>query len=383
MLLWVLCAVLTAAVLYVVTRPLSAPVVATSVGDDDAASDLAVYRDQLKELEADRARGLMSDAEAEAARVEISRRLLARAEAGEATLGGVSKARSSRFAGIAFVAAAIMVPGLTLALYLTYGSPGLPDQPYAARRATPVDGTTIEALVAQVEARLQAHPEDGQGWDVIAPVYLRQGRFTEAAQAYRHAIRLLGETPRRLAGFGEATVFAANGVVSEEAKRAFEKLSELEPGRPEPRIWIALAREQDGDLSGALDDYRALIGSAPADAGWRSAVEERISILTQRIDGGAKPSTPGPSADDIAAAEKLAPAERTAMIERMVEGLAQRLGTDSQDLAGWQRLMRAYAVLGQNEKAADALEKARMVFAGDSASLATLDELARSLGLGS
>src|SRR5690606_33166859 len=80
MLFWVLCAVLTATVLYAVTRPLTLPAAASSAVDADTASDLAVYRDQLAELEADRARGLLSDSEFEAARVEISRRLLARAD---------------------------------------------------------------------------------------------------------------------------------------------------------------------------------------------------------------------------------------------------------------------------------------------------------------
>jgi cytochrome c-type biogenesis protein CcmH len=384
MLFWVLCAVLTAAVLYIVTRPLSASANKPAVGDKDAAADLAVYRDQLKEGEADRARGLLSDAEAEAARVEISRRLLARAEAGGIELTGDLQPRNAQSARIAFAMAAIIVPALSLALYVAYGSPGMPGQPHAARVAAPVEKATVDSLVAQVEARLQAHPEDGQGWDVIAPVYLRQGRFSEAAQAYQRAIRILGETPRRLAGFGEATVFANNGVVTEQARRTFDKLAKLEPARPEPRFWLALAREQDGDLAGALEGYRKLVVDAPADADWRAPVAERITMLTRRLAEQARQQTgAGPTAEDVVAAEKLAPAERAAMIEQMVEGLAQRLQTDTQDLAGWQRLMRAYAVLGRSDKAADALTMARKAFAGDGASLAALDDLARSLGLGS
>ncbi len=382
MLFWVLCAVLTATVLYVVTRPLSAPIRSSATGDKDVAADLAVYRDQLKELEADRARGVLSDAEAEAARVEISRRLLARAEASESALPADPERQSARAARVAFASAAMIVPALSLALYVAYGSPGVPGQPHAARTAT-VEKATVDSLVAQVEARLQAHPEDGQGWDVIAPVYLRQGRFNEAAQAYQRAIRILGETPRRLAGLGEATVFANNGIVTEKARRAFEKLAGLEPERPEPRFWLALAKEQDGDLTGALEGYRKLVADAAPDADWRAPIEERIAMLTERLGGAGPPAGAGLSADDVAAAEKLAPAERAAMIEQMVEGLARRLETDSQDLAGWQRLMRAYAVLGNNDKAAEVLMKARKAFAGDVASLAALDDLARSLGLGS
>jgi len=380
MLFWVLCAVLTAAVLYAVMRPLTAPL-ARSTERRDVESDLAVYRDQLRELEADRARGLLTDAEAEAARVEISRRLLARAEAVEPVNGGAPAASRLDVAKTVYVSAAILVPAIALSLYLAFGSPGLPGQPHAERMATAPDKATIDTLVAKVEERLRAHPEDGQGWDVIAPVYLRQGRFGEAAQAYRHAIRLLGESPRRLAGFGEATVFANNGIVTEEARRTFQRLAELEPTRPEPRFWLALAQEQDGDLAGALEAYRKLVAEAPADAEWRPAVEQRIAMLSERMARNGQPERRGPTAEDIDAAQSLAPEERAAMVQQMVDGLAQRLEADGKDLAGWQRLLRAYVVLGQKDKAVDALAKARTVFRGDESSLAALDETARQLGL--
>lgn len=383
MLFWVLCAVLTAAVLYVVTRPLAVGTVAATAGGE-VSSDVAVYRDQLGEIEADRLRGLLSDTEAETARVEISRRLLSRSEAGRAASANDTVRRSPKAARATFIAAALLVPALSLAIYLALGSPGLPGQPHAARVAVPAEKDTIDSLVAKVEERLRAHPEDGQGWDVIAPVYLRQGRFTEAAQGYRHAIRLLGESPERLAGLGEATVFASNGIVTEEARRTFERLSTIEPAQPEPRFWLALAKEQDGDLAGALEGYRKLVADAPPDAGWRRSVEQRIAALEQRMGNGeAQDDRRGPTAEDIAAAEKLAPADRAAMIQQMVDGLAERLEADGKDLAGWQRLLRAYAALGQKNKATDALTKARKAFAGDDTSLSALDDLARKLGLDS
>src|SRR5690554_6688816 len=140
MLFWVLCAVLTAVVLYAVMRPLSAPL-ARSTERRDVESDLAVYRDQLRELEADRARGLLTDAEAEAARVEISRRLLARAEAVEPVNGGAPAASRLDVAKTVYVSAAILVPAISLSLYLAFGSPGLPGQPHAERMATAPEKT--------------------------------------------------------------------------------------------------------------------------------------------------------------------------------------------------------------------------------------------------
>ena len=383
MLFWLLCATMTAAALYAVTRPLIVP--DRGQGAEDAAADLSVYRDQLDEIEADRSRGLLGEAEASAARTEISRRLLARAEsAGIATIGNTQT--KPRNAVRVFFGTAIIVPLVAMGLYLANGAPGVPSTSHDQRRAEPIAETGIAGLIAKVEERLQAHPEDGQGWDVIAPVYLRQGRFSDAVQAFQRAIRLLGETPRRLAGLGEASVLAADGIVTEDAKRAFERLGQLEPVRPEPRFWLALAKEQDGQLAAALADYRELIAEAPADAEWRGAVEERIRLLAAKLEGSEPKasetsSAPGPSAEDIAAAEKLDPAARTQMIERMVTGLAERLKSDGNDLAGWQRLLRAYSVLGQKDKATGALAEARKALSGDAAALTALNDLARSLGL--
>ncbi len=378
MLFWLLCATMTAAALYAVTRPLILP----DSGNDaqDVAADLSVYRDQLNEVDADRARGLLGDDEAAAARTEVSRRLLARADRDVPSSGRVA---DGRHAARVFLGTAIVVPLVAMAFYLANGAPGLPGTSGSQSRSAPIADAGIAGLIAKVEERLQTHPEDGKGWDVIAPVYLRQGRFTDAAQAFRNAIRLLGESPSRIEGLGEASVLAANGVVTEDAKQAFERLLELEPGRPEARFWLALAKEQDGQLAQALADYQKLIADAPADAEWRSAVDERIKLLIARLEGKGQQPVPGPSAEDVAAASKLDPAARAQMIEQMVTGLAERLKTDGNDLAGWQRLLRAYAVLGQKDKGTEALAEARKVFSSDQAALSSLDTLARSLGFDS
>jgi cytochrome c-type biogenesis protein CcmH len=270
-----------------------------------------------------------------------------------------------------------------LALYLAFGSPGLPDQPNAGRERLALEKASVAQRVAQVEARLRERPEDGKGWDVIAPVYLAQQRYHDAAQAFAKAIRLLGESTQRLAGFAEATVLANDGIVTEDARQAYEKILKLDPSRVEPRFWLALAKEQDGDLARAAQDYQSLLAEAPAQAPWRSAVEERLKAVKSRLAAGHAPTTPGPTAEDIAAADKLSADDRVRMIHQMVERLAARLKVNSQDLAGWHRLVRAYASLGEKDKALQALTEARNAFAGDGASLSQLDALAQSLGLGS
>ena len=385
MLLWIILGCLTALVLFVLLRPLLG-----ARGREDAreAFNAAVYRDQLGEIDADRARGLIGESEAEAARLEIARRLL---QADSKERAAPSERASGSPARAAMIVVATLVPLLALGLYLLYGSPRLPDQPLAARLEDPSNSQNLAALVARVEARLREHPDEGEGWDVIAPVYLGAQRYQDAADAYNEAIRLLGPTAKRLSGQGQALVLANNGVVTEDAKRALTQAIALDPTLIEPRILIAIAKEQDGDFASAIADWRALIDKAPADAPWRQMVEQRIASDEAHLAGKPLPGTPapaeappvagGPSTSDVAAAQNMSPADRQAMIETMVQRLAARLDQDGSDLGGWLKLVKAYSVLDRKDDALKALARAKSQFTGNAQALQQLDQLAAELGL--
>ena len=198
MFIWVVLACLTAIVLFVLLRPLAG---AGASDRTPEAFDAAVYRDQLGEIDSDRARGLIGEEEAEAARIEIARRLLAadsKARSSDHAKPGGARART------AMIAVGAALPLLALGVYLTYGSPRLPDQPLAARLSDPASDRNLEALVARAEARLRQHPEEGEGWEAIAPVYMSWRRYGDAAEAYAQAIRLLGPSAKRFSGQGQA-----------------------------------------------------------------------------------------------------------------------------------------------------------------------------------
>lgn len=376
MLLWIILAVLTGGVLFVLLRPLARKEASGEAGDAAREGfDAAVYRDQLAEIDADRARGLIGDAEAEAARIEIARRLLASDGKVRATSAGPSRGAA---ANAAMVAVALLLPLLALGFYLSYGSPGLPDQPLALRLKDPANEQNIAALVARVEARLREHPEDGEGWDVIAPVYLGWRRFGDAAGAYEQAIRLLGPSAARLSGLGQALVLKNDGVVTEEARTALERAVALDKMLIEPRILLVIAKEQDGKFGEAVEEWRALLATADTNAPWRQMVEQRIAFAEAKRDG--KP-LPQPSEKEVAAAETMSPTERQAMIESMVAGLAARLETQGDDLPGWLKLVRAYSVLDRKDEATKALARAKSQFSGDAAAIRELDALAAELGL--
>ena len=387
MVLWIAFAVLAAAVVWAVTRPL----LATGRGAATAAdSELAVYRDQLDEIESERAQGLIAGADAEGARVEVARRLLQRAQE-TSRLDASARGETSRARQAALTVAAAL-PVVGLAAYLAVGSPALPGRPYAERLEVPVEQASAADLVAKVEAHLRQHPEDGRGWDVLAPVYLRTGDFQQAADAYERAIRLLGDEPKRLTGFARATIMVQNGIVSEPARQAYAKLRAAEPQAIEPQVWLAIAKEQDGDLAGAAFEYRALLAGGGSQEPWKGLLDERLRSVTQRLAGadGAKAKPDGPPAapniapaDAMGAAAAMSPQDREKFIGQMVDGLAARLKKDGNDLDGWMRLVRSYAVLGRKQEASTALADARNRFKGDEKSLAELHALAESLGLGS
>jgi cytochrome c-type biogenesis protein CcmH len=367
MLLWILMAVLTAAASLSVLVPLyrARPAAAR------ASPDASIYKDQLGELDRDVGRGLIGAKEAAAARTEIARRLL-RADASAAPMHQPSPEGRRRWAALAAIVA---VPVVAVGLYLFLGSPQLPDQPLAARINTPPDQQDMAALIARVETHLASHPEDGRGWELLGPVYLRLGRVGDAQTAFSNAIRILGSTAERQASLGEAMVRANDGVVTAEARAAFERAAALDTDALRPRFFLALALSQEGKKEEALAAWRSLLKEAPAaGAPW-------VDIARRAVADLEGPKAAGPDADDVAAASKMTPEERTAMISGMVGSLAAKLDASPNDPNGWARLIRSYVVLGRPDDARSALAKARTVLAGDADGLALVEAEAKARGL--
>jgi len=376
MTLWFGLALMTAAAIWAVLWPL-----ARRASQSRSGSDVAIYRDQLEEIERDRAAGLIEDNEAASAQVEVSRRLIAAADAQTASPINAPSATWRRRA-VAIVALVLLPFGATT-LYLALGSPLLPDQPLALRLAAAHADQSIDTLIAKVETHLESNPDDGRGWEVIAPIYIRLGRFDDAVRARRNALRLNGSSAEREAAFGEALVFAANGIVTADAKAAFERAVALDANGVQARYFLGLAAEQDGDRAQAAATWRALIEAAPPDAPWVDLLRRALARVDRPAasdDPSAAPSG-GPSAEQVAASSALAPERRQAMIQGMVERLSERLHRDGDDVEGWLRLVRSYMVLGQPDKARAAVVDARRALAGDTGKLRRLDDLLKGLGL--
>lgn len=390
MVFWILVAGLVAGVTLAIVRPLMRP---AEPAGATAEADVAVYKDQLKEITADEARGTLGADEAESARAEIARRLLRVTQDTVKPPTAAEAAMRSRLIVPVSILTSIALPVVSLMLYLDYGRPDMPAQPLSERLAEANTKSTPNDLIAKVEQRLREHPEDGRGWDVIAPVYYAMGRYADAADAYQKAIRLVGEDPKRLQGFANARIRMENGIVPDDARKALQRILVLDPNAIEPKIWLALAKEQDGHLSEAATDYKDLITKAPADAPWRPVLLERLAKLdpqsaaafaNDKSAANAPAASSGmPSGPEAGAVMNMKPEDRQAFIAQMVDNLAARLKTDGSDANGWVKLIRAYQVLGRHDDAVKALNDARASLKGNQGGLAQVENLARQLGLGS
>ncbi len=334
---------------------------------DRARYDTEVYRDQLKELDRDIARGLIGEAEAQSARLEIERRLLA--AAGAAPEGAAATRRSPALA----VAVLLLVAGGAAGLYLTLGAPGVPDAPFALRvagRGGPqADGANhpdMAKMAAALGEKLKHDPNNRDGWQIYARTLATIGNWQGAAEAFHNVIALGDTSPDSYAGYGEMLVLASEGVVTPAAREAFGTALKADPANPLARFYMATADSQAGRGQQAIDAWVKLAGEI-SDADMRGEIARRINE-TAKLSGLAAPALPpapavaapatGPGPDQTAAAATMTEAERSAMINGMVAQLAAKLAANPNDTDGWLRLGRAYAVLAEFDKSADAYEHA-------------------------
>jgi cytochrome c-type biogenesis protein CcmH len=377
--IWFILAGMTAATVLGLLWPMSRRT-AVPAGESGASSvdtETAFYEDQIAEIARDLERGLIAPDEAETARAEAARRLLrasrdARRDAEDADADEAARPAEPRLrrrrAASAFALSTI--PLVALIAYGLYGSPELPAQTDADRQAARGGTEDLMKAVGQIEARLARDPNDARGWAVLAPVYMRTGRFDDAARAFANIARLKGESADTLADWGEALTAAGEGTVSPEAKALFEKAQAKEQNAPKPRFYLARAAEQAGDTGEAIRQLSALEAASPADAPWLGLVRQNLARLKGEPAPAAVPPTP----------QKL-PAEQQAAIRGMVDGLDARLKTGGGTPDEWLRLTRSRAVLGERDQAIDALARARVALAGDPQGLAQVEAGARILGL--
>jgi cytochrome c-type biogenesis protein CcmH len=356
---------------------------------DRAQHDLRVYRDQLAEVDRDQARGLIAEDQAEAARVEIRRRILRAAASGEdaRNVGPHGQAlrpeRASR-AGVWITGLAILLPLLAFFTYLGLGRPDLPSLPFAGRtdgQEMADEGPKLREMASSLEAQLARSPQDIDSWIRLGRTQAQLGEMDRAVGSLRRAREQAPQDDRVRVELADLLTSAAGGVVTPEAQKLFEEsLANDGEDSADPRVvyFLGVADAQAGDPGAAIQRWKKLLARAPADAPWREQLAESIQVAAAQagLDPETLPAAPDggasgmPAAADVEAMAALTPAERDARIRAMVDGLDARLKDAPDDVEGWLRLGRARLVLGENERAAAAYEKAAALRPDDPAILA-------------
>lgn len=384
MIFWIAIAAMTAVVALVLILPLARASKGEAGGGEamDRAKEQAVYRDQLEELERDRADGLISDEEAGYARAEIARRLIGVSAPGKTPVpieeGTGRRPLRRRLAEIAVI---MLLPAAGVPLYLMVGAPGLPGQPIEERLANP--GNNLDLLLAKVERHLLMMPDDVKGWELVAPIYLRNGLYDKALDAYRNLVRRARSTPEHLGNLAEAAIALDGGRVNDEAVAALNEVVSADPGNARARFYLALRLEQDGRRAEAFAAYETIREEAPAGANYLDLVDRHIAATDpKRPAPSAEAAPPGnPGAEDVAAAEGMSVGDRQQMILGMVAALDARLKNEPKNFEGWMRLIRSYGVLGDKQKAGAALKTALSNFPAPTPEGRKLGALGESLGL--
>lgn len=349
--------------LWSVSRTISAEKVRTPV--DSVSSDIEIYKNQLGEIDADLKRGLIDEESAQEARLELSRNILAaEKEVSDSTFVGNRSVAMRVIISLGI----LLVPIVTIGVYALTGNPGVESHPFSELMdANPATLSPSETLV-RTEALFARNPDNGKLADELSSAYLVAGRFQDAVNTYVEALRLNGDSAPRLVGYGMALAGYNGGTINDDALKSFEKAAKLAPDDFYPRLFIAEASRQAGKPKEAADGLQEFLDRSPKNSPWRPRVEELIGQLREQAatpqqlpssdakDGdvtknanAAKEANAGK--DGSAAMEGVSPE----MIGQMVNGLAERLQKQPNDLDGWKMLVHSWLVLKDKEKAKAAL----------------------------
>lgn len=339
-----------------------------AIAEDSLQAARDFYKQQLAELKADLEAAKLGDEEFESAKLELDRELLQQSKAVSVRADAV--ARPTLLIGVT-VPIILIIAGVT---YFSIGNPELDNAPLADRieRGENID---LADAITKIEKRLFDVPDDLQGWKVVAPIYMRQQAFDKAALAFRNIIRLEGESANNLTDLAEAVVLEQEGNAQGEPIELLQRALVIEPNHLRAQFYLAGEATRTGDNQTAIRLWSNILSDVVGDEPWLPTAREGLRVAQENFQAqvGAEG---GPTQEQVDQAMQMSEADRSAMIEDMVSGLAERLMSAGGSPEEWQRLLRARLVQGNTEGAEKALSGARDDLKDDTEQLAQFEKLA-------
>ncbi|MCF8473333.1 MAG: c-type cytochrome biogenesis protein CcmI [Emcibacter sp.] len=329
-----------------------------------ADNNLDVYKAQLSELEADQENGIVSEAEAASARLEIERRLLRVAEGNDtAKKQALENMIPKNY--LALASAFILI--VTSGLYFIIGSPGMPDfalkdQSHSMAKLAARDSGSENIIneVAKVRAYLQANPNDAEAWHALGQYSVQLKDKAMAASSFQRWYELSPNNVEAAVIYAESLIVLSDGQIGPAASLVFNKARRVDFRNPGLRHYTALAQYQAGNVEQALNMWKTLETDSADDAPWLPHVKSWVRRAERDlgISTTANDVAPTISPSDKAAIEQMSDEEQSAMIKSMVARLQEKMDQNPDNIEGWFRLAKAYMVLGQKEDVIKSLNAA-------------------------
>ena len=353
------------------------------IKDEIGTPSNVYFKRQLRELEKDIKSGLISEAEADAAKAELAREMLRHKAELSKKHGEKGVNQPLLISTPEFLLSLIIIAGLAFSIYYFLGSPNLPANPLALRTTPEAQMSEVITAIEQVEARLEQNPDDARGWSVLAPIYMQMQRYDDAVIALRNVDRLLSPNADVKTDLAEALMMANDGVTSDEIIDLLKTAKNLDPKHVRSRFYLAGEAMRAGDNEGAIKQWQEILALSTGDEQWVDIVREGIEEAQARIDGKTQPpqqpQTPQQPQQDAPINQSEAD-DQAAFINQMVERLETRLATDGGTLEEWTQLVRSLLVLGNKEKAQKVYSEAKQNFPNEQQRI-ELDKLATDAGL--
>jgi len=249
---WLIAVVFAAGALAYVLRPLIRRARGQVVKRSDA--NVAIYKDQLRELDAELAAGTLTPEDHSRARLELEARLLEDVPAVEVERALAGGRRAALVVGIA-------LPILAVAIYFVTGTPRAlsPQEPE-------VSAQQIDAMVARLAAKLRENPDDADGWKLLGRSYMVLGRFPEAVAAYAKAAEKSPRDAQLLTDFADALAMTRSEKLAGEPERLVQRALEIEPNNLKALALAGTAAYERQDYAKAAELWSRMLPLVPADS---------------------------------------------------------------------------------------------------------------------